>query len=893
MNRYTYAFIGFFLLISKISCSALNVQWTPTHPSLNDRIEVAIFPCTQGGFLHWGVNARARQWEAPNAGYVPPESGRDGNVVRTRLFAPDSNGICRVQLGPFDLPAQAVRSIDFVIQWDDGSWDNREGQDYHINLSNQRITVEPANPTLNDQIVVSVHRSRPGGQLRWGVNAIDGQWTPPHACYWPTGTVAVDDGLAVDSFLPAPDNNGVSKLVLGPFNSGAQVVTSLHMAVHWDKDWDTDLGRNYNVVMQPKDSSVQIVSPLENGMYLSNLMVVAENKKTGPITLWLDANPCISLTESPLEWEIELQALPYGLHRLTAQSGQSNDVSLAQVAFWHVPSFEKDTVRPHIPFGISTDTNGLTTFALYAPGKRFVSLIGDFNNWNPQDGAMNCSTDGVWWLSRRLEPGKYAYQYLIDGLLRLADPYSSDVEWKDESGQETHKPEMAKSVFEVGASPFAWTDGSFQDPSLDRLIIYEFSVDDVTHGQGFTGTVQWLDHMRDLGVTAVEPMPVQEFTGAISWGYNPSFHFAPETVHGTPKELKELINQAHDKGMAVIMDMVLNHMDAKSPLYQLYGKNYDASPYFYLFEGENWGFPDLDQESPAFKQYVADMLGFWVRDYHVDGFRYDATRWVGWKGYNDWGASWFAFAAKQADSNSFQIAEHLPSEPELLNQTEMDANWDSEFRWRIREMLRNAHLNHHDFARVMTPSSLGYNHGLQRVVYTESHDEERVAKELKDAGFHEQEIMRRCESAMVLTLTAPGIPMIYAGQEFGEDTPKNVGPNFLHWEKLEQPTGQRLLRSARSLIHLRATHPALSGDQISISFPTPQTVIYTRGTGGASSVIVAVNFGREEADLPLALPPNSTGRDILNHEAPIAPSNQSISVHLQPGQSAVINLLPL
>ena len=128
------------------------------------------------------------------------------------------------------------------------------------------------------------------------------------------------------------------------------------------------------------------------------------------------------------------------------------------------------------------------------------------------------------------------------------------------------------------------------------------------------------------------------------------------------------------------MDMVFNHMDYSSPLYQLYGLDYDASPYFHRFLGENWGFPDLRQDSPAFKRYVADMLRGWVEEYHVDGFRYDATRWVGWKGYNEWGAGWFAYAAKQADSNSWQIAEHLPADPDLQSRTEMDTGWHDYFR---------------------------------------------------------------------------------------------------------------------------------------------------------------------------------------------------------------------
>ncbi|HBA85778.1 MAG TPA: hypothetical protein DCZ95_16975 [Verrucomicrobia bacterium] len=879
-------------LLTEVGSSAEFVAWTPATPSRDDRIEITSSNCTQAATLHWGVNARGKEWQSPAAEYIPAGSSRDGAAVRTGLAGPDSNGLCRLQLGPFNQSNQPVRSVDFVVQWADQRWENNGGRDYRIDISNQRIVVKPATPNLNNRIAVSVRSSQPGGHLRWGVNAVDGQWMPPARDYWPKGTEATDDGLAVDSPLPAPDSNGVSVIFLGPFNSGAQIVTSLHMAVHWGKDWDTDLGRNYSVPIQSDHGTgeppFRIVCPLDGTTFKGSLAVVIERKKPEPVTLWLDGRPMVSLVWKPLEWMLELQTLPFGLHHLTAQSGSNTQVTLDRVSFWYVPRFDNDTARPDIPLGATPDTNGVTSFALYAPGKHFVSLIGDFNDWSPRRGAMNCSTDGVWWLYRSLDPGKHTYQYLIDGKIRLADPYSKDVEWKDDSGRETQHPEMAKSVVEVNAMPFGWSSKPFRRPSPDRLVIYEFSIDDVTHGGGFSNTLPWLSHMHNLGVTAVEPMPFQEFAGSLSWGYNPSFHFAPESTHGSRNDLKRLIDSAHRQGMAVIMDMVLNHMDAQSSLYQLYGKDYAASPYFYPFEGENWGFPDLEQEHPAFKQYVADMLQFWLREYRVDGFRYDATRWVGWQGYNDWGAGWFAYAAKQADSNAYQIAEHLPSDPDLLNQTEMDAGWDAEFRWRIRDMLRNADLNTNEFVRVMTPARLGYSNALQRVVYTESHDEERVMKELHEAGFGGQESLLRAESALVLTLTAPGIPMLYAGQEFGESTPKIVGQNFLHWEKMKDPAGRRLFQSAQNLIRLRTTHPALRGEDLAISFPTSQTVVYTRGHG-AESVIVAVNFGREEDELFLTLPNNSTWIQVLGKDVAIEPGHSAVTVNLKPGQSAVFS----
>ena len=341
------------------------------------------------------------------------------------------------------------------------------------------------------------------------------------------------------------------------------------------------------------------------------------------------------------------------------------------------------------------------------------------------------------------------------------------------------------------------------------------------------------------------------------------------------------------------MDMVFNHMDYQSPLYQLYGLDYDASPYFHRFLGENWGFPDLRQDSAGFKRYVADMLRGWIEDYHVDGFRYDATRWVGWKGYNDWGASWFAYAAKQVDRKSYQIAEHLPADPDLQNKTEMDAGWHDQFRWPLRDMIRNARLNREEFERIMDARKLGFSNSFQRVVYIESHDEERFLRDLNQSGFSNTEALRRDMTALAITLTAPGIPMVYAGEEFGESTPKVVGPNPLHWQNLDRAEFHGLYKKFRALTMLRSSHPALQTE--ALAFATPplpdHVVVYERGLPPAS-VVVAANFGREEKDVPISLSSPGPWVNVLDPDQPATTGPTNLLVTLPPGGALVLSRSP-
>ena len=158
-----------------------------------------------------------------------------------------------------------------------------------------------------------------------------------------------------------------------------------------------------------------------------------------------------------------------------------------------------------------------------------------------------------------------------------------------------------------------------------------------------------------------------------------------------------------------------------------------------LFPGDNWGFPDIEQTSGASSVH-GRPASFLDRGISCDGFRYDATRWVGWQGYNDWGASWFAWAGKQVDTGTYHIAEHLPSDPALSNRDGDGLQWHDYFRWRLRDMLRNAKLDQAEFERIMDPAKLGFDDPFGRMVYTESHDEERLPRELEQAGFSLDEV---------------------------------------------------------------------------------------------------------------------------------------------------------
>lgn len=837
-----------------VQTAAASIQWQPEQPVSRDVIQIRLPGFTSGDQLHWALTVNDLAWSRPYDEYVPAGSTRMGDAVRTTFSpSPDDPAVGIIELGPFNFHMQPAQSLVFAIVRADGSWGNNNGVDFIIPIDSYRVNVEPEAPTANDIITITVLDSSPGTWLRWGVNSDRNRWTSPHPSYYPPGTRVGDDKIGVDTPLPDPDAQGNAVITLGPFNRGEQVVSSLHMAVNWMGVWDNNLGRNYNVPVRWKAADdakpvFRIKSPAPDAAANNAVMIEIETTIKTPVTLYVNGEPIKTLDRPPYTHRLPLLDRTFGRYQLTARTIVDGKVLLDSTTFWREPARIVRPLPEGVGYGATEHENGFVTFALHAPGKKQVEIIGNFDGPDaaPRREVMFSDADGSWWITENLDPGTYWYQYIIDSSLTLGDPYARQVDWTNPQGQKGWMPEDARTVIHIGETPYAWAATNYQRPSLDELVIYELYIEDFAPNEGFEGITKRLDYIADLGVNAIEPMPWHPWTGRESWGYNPAFHFAVEQLYGTPDQLKRLIDECHKRGIAVIIDMVLNHAEWHSPLYQLYGNDYDASPYFRAFSGHNWGFPKIDQESPAVKRYAADVIRYWIQDFRIDGFRYDATRWTGWQGYNDWGASWFAYVARQADPKNIQIAEHLPIEPPLVTGSEIDTSWHAEYRWRIRDLLNTASLYPNGFSEAMDARRVGFSHPRERIPYTESHDEERVVRDLRRAGFGEDEVFRRAASALAITLTTPGVPMIYAGQEFGEATEKRVGWNYLNWSLLNQEPNRRLHGLTKQLVNLRRYNTALHGDALEIITNDENTdlAVYRRGDG-ERPVYVAVNFGRE------------------------------------------------
>lgn len=285
---------------------------------------------------------------------------------------------------------------------------------------------------------------------------------------------------------------------------------------------------------------------------------------------------------------------------------------------------------------------------LEAPGKRFAHVVGDFIDWLAQDAyQMKQTPDGefFWGEINGLTPQQpYVFQYWVGGDTRIGDPYAEQVAdpWNDRFIPEENFPDLPTydrtefgiaAVLETGQSPFVWdaSEAQWQRPELDHLVIYELLVRDFLASYSYRYLTDTLSYLKRLGVDAIELMPFNEFEGNESWGYNPSYYLAPDKYYGTPEDLKRFIQAAHQEGLAVIMDMVLNHAYRQNALVQLYfdpstGKTTPNNPWFnvdYIGDG-GWGH-DFDHESPYTERFIDRVNTHWLREYHIDGYRFDYT----------------------------------------------------------------------------------------------------------------------------------------------------------------------------------------------------------------------------------------------------------------------------
>jgi len=406
--------------------------------------------------------------------------------------------------------------------------------------------------------------------------------------------------------------------------------------------------------------------------------------------------------------------------------------------------------------------------ALYAPYKNFVHVIGSFNNWAVDDAYLmkrDATNPDLYWIELTgLTPQQlYTFQYRTNDLKKVADPYSPQIlsSYDDQWISNTTYPNLPPfpagqnfevSMFKTGQASYNWQITNFQRPAKEDLVVYELLLRDFTQEKNWQSLINKISYLKNLNINAIELLPIMEFEGNLSWGYNTSFHYALDKAYGTPEKFKEFVDLCHQNGIAVILDVAFNHATGRSPLARLWNIDPDGdgfgdiaanNPYFNQVPKHSYNvFNDFNHTSPATQYYVERTLKQWLTEYHIDGFRWDLT-----KGFtqncseNDEACTnayqqdrvdiMKNYADKQwaTDPNSYMIFEHLGTDAE-------EQQWAN---YRIAEgkgvMLWNKQTEPYNQNTMGYKENSNYdrmNHTLHgftnkhAVGYGESHDEERL-----------------------------------------------------------------------------------------------------------------------------------------------------------------------
>ena len=516
------------------------------------------------------------------------------------------------------------------------------------------------------------------------------------------------------------------------------------------------------------------------------------------------------------------------------------------------------------------------TFRVWAPHAEKVYLTGTFNDWSKTSTPLAREENGYW--STEVSEAKTGdeYRYLIHGpkgLLSRIDPYARKVTSSIGNG----------IIYDPKA--FDWGDNSFHMATGNELIIYEMHVGTFNvKEEGQPGTldsaIEKLPYLNNLGINAVEVMPVAEFAGDFSWGYNPAHPFAVATIYGGPDALKRFVKAAHGHGIAVIMDVVYNHLGPSDlDLWQFDGwsGNEKGGIYFYEDRRSNtpWGETRPDYGRDEVRHYLRDNALMWFEEYHADGLRWDMIAYIKSIDGNDdnpandipegWSLmQWINVEIAQRFPGKISIGESMKNNPWVIKEVEeggagFNAQWDAEFVHPVRRAVISPDDKLRDLGAVSGAIEHRYDLDVfRRIIYTESHDEvangrSRVPEEIWPGKVDSWFSKKRSTLGGALVLTSPGIPMIFEGQELLEDR-WFQDKNPIDWSRAEDQHG--ILGMYRDLIALRRNlsgkSRGLCGQNIHIYHVNEgaKLLAFHRWDkeGPTDSVVVVVNMTNENRD---------------------------------------------
>lgn len=581
-----------------------------------------------------------------------------------------------------------------------------------------------------------------------------------------------------------------------------------------------------------------------------------------------------------------------------------------------VPSFVEEDIPAGLVDGINySDDPTKATLVITAPGKEYIEVAGSFNNYQPTSefGMKKDPNSDKFWLeltnlvSNQME----TYQYWVydttpntnsPRIVKTADPFSPLLlsPFDDPGISEETYPNMPAyptgqerevTVLQTGQAPYDWQVTDFQKPKKEDLIVYEVLIRDFDTNRNYQDLIDRIDYFKNLNINAIELMPVMEFDGNETWGYNTGFHYALDKFYGSQDKFKEFVDVCHQNGIAVILDIALNHATGRNPLVRMWmddadnngwGEPSSDNPYFNTVAKHSYSvFSDFNHQSNLTQEYSKRVIKHWIEEYNIDGFRWDLTKGFTQNCENNEGCTnsyqqdrvdilkEYADYSWSIDSDHYVIFEHLGDNAE----EQQWANYkDGIMMWgKLTDPyneLTMATSGTKNFSG-MGHKSRGFNQP-RLLGYAESHDEERLMYKNITFGNNStashnvrdlNTALSRMSALGAVTLTIPGPKMIWHFGDLGMDisiftcTNGSYNNDGCKLDTKEQPQWQEnwLTNANRKIIYddwsrinlLKTSLPVFEGDYtITSGSLTPRIDIFDTSIPESElrNVIILANF---------------------------------------------------
>ena len=689
--------------------------------------------------------------------------------------------------------------------------------------------------------------------------------------------------------------------------------------------------------------SLELISPQENITVVepgSSLEILAEASVISDFILEENGNL--------IDQKLDISSYSYLIsninesnnYKLTATDNESGSNISREFNVVIKPSVSYENIPYDNLYDGLNFTENSVVLVFNAPGKEFVNIVGSFNQWEiSNEFLMKYDDDrNRFWLEiTGLDKKAYhSYQYLVDGSIYVADPYSPIIldSYNDSFVCRTEQcgfsafptypkdNKHAATMFKIDDS-FIWEDANFTPPDKENLVIYELLLRDFHQERSYQSVIDKLDYLQELGINAIELMPINEFDGNDSWGYNPSFHMALDKEYGSPVKFKELVNECHKRGIAVIVDVVYNHATGQNSYFRMWNTSSDSydgiptsqNPFFQLSPvSESYlnYFNDINHESSYVRDYMERINRFLIDEYHIDGFRFDLTKGmtneVIAENYSTKRINYLKGIADDIwdhDPDSYVIFEHFQNSEERVFSDYGIMSWGEEnYQYNEATMGYPSDFNgiSHKGRGFPNPTLVGF---------MESHDKERLMYKNITYGNSSEgydiknfdTALDRMKAAGALFLTVPGPKMIWQFGELGFENSINTCEDGTVSEscKLSKKKSAfelgmqndsrriKLFNVWSRILKLRNSESIFKTNNFTTTFSSDlkYMILNDDSSENIKKVIVIANFGTQTKEVNGIILPNGEWYNIYGNNSKITISDQN-KLSLSPGQFIIL-----